>query len=274
MISGRFGEKMKTDIDNNLKKLVLERREIYKGDLILVNRQNPLQDIQPDEYNYQLIPADDRYEGILLKKTAANMLSRLMTACRAGDSMIPVSGFRSTMEQQKLFMDSLRKNGEEFTFKYVAFPNHSEHQTGLAIDMAENKETIDFICPSFPYEGICQSFRELAPGYGFIERYQKGREGITGISHEPWHFRYVGYPHSLIIHTKGFTLEEYIDFLKGYPCEGEHLIFRNGEQIIEIYYLEASTQQTGICIEDIIPYQISGNNVDGFIITIWRNGNG
>ncbi|WP_313562494.1 hypothetical protein [Ruminiclostridium cellobioparum] len=61
---------MKTDINNNLKKLVLERREIYKGDLILVNRQNPLQDIQPDEYNSRLIPADDRYEGILLKKTA------------------------------------------------------------------------------------------------------------------------------------------------------------------------------------------------------------
>lgn len=262
---------MKTEVENNLKKLVLERREIYKGDLILVNRQNPLQDIQLDEYNPLLVPVDERYKGILLKKQAANMLERLMTACRAGDCILPVSGFRSTREQQNLFMDSLRENGEEFTFRYVAFPNHSEHQTGLAIDVAENKDDIDFICPSFPYEGICQSFRELAPGYGFIERYPKGREDITGISHEPWHFRYVGYPHSRIVHTKGLTLEEYIDFLKGYRYGGEPLIFKNSDQIIEIFYLEASVQQTGISIEEFTPYQISGNNVDGFIITIWRN---
>lgn len=265
---------MKTGLNSKIKQLVLERREIYKGDLILVNRQNPLQDIQLDEYNPLLVQTDGRYENILLKKPAANMLNSLMTACGAGDRIVPVSGFRSTSEQQKLFMDSLRENGEEFTFKYVAFPNHSEHQTGLAIDVAENKEDIDFICPSFPYEGICQSFRELAPLYGFIERYQNGKEGITGISHEPWHFRYVGYPHSQIIHTKGFTLEEYIDFLKAYRYQGEHLIFRNREQIIEMFYLEASAQKTGICIEEFIPYLISGNNVDGFIITVWRNCNG
>lgn len=81
----------------------------------------------------------------------------------------------------------------------------SEHQTGLAIDLAENKEQIDFICPHFPYTGICGEFRAAAPRFGFIERYVSGKEQITGIGAEPWHFRYVGYPHSVIMAEKNYS---------------------------------------------------------------------
>lgn len=54
-------------------------------------------------------------------------------------------------EQTRLFDESLRRNGREFTHQFVAFPNCSEHQTGLAIDLAENKPNIDLIRPDFPY---------------------------------------------------------------------------------------------------------------------------
>lgn len=64
----------------------------------------------------------------------------------------------------------LQENGTEFTAKFVAMPGHSEHQTGLAIDLGLRQPDIDFIRPAFPYEGICQKFRELAPAFGFIER--------------------------------------------------------------------------------------------------------
>ena len=61
-----------------------------------------------------------------------------------------------------------------------------------------------------PYEGICQRFRELAPLYGFIERYPANKEAVTGIAHEPWHFRYVGRPHAQRMTDLGLTLEEYL----------------------------------------------------------------
>lgn len=76
----------------------------------------------------------------------------------------------------------------------MAFPDHSEHQTGLAIDLAEDRPDIDFIRPQFPYEGICRKFRERAAEFGFVERYKSEKQKITGIGAEPWHFRYVGRP--------------------------------------------------------------------------------
>ncbi len=114
-------------------------------------------------------------------------------------------------EQTQIYEDSLRENGGEFTKKFVALPGCSEHQTGLAIDLGLCKEEIDFICPDFPYEGICQKFRQMAPDYGFVERYPAGKEKVTGIGHEPWHFRYVGRPHARIMTDRGLVLEEYLE---------------------------------------------------------------
>ena len=126
---------------------------------------------------------------------------------------MPVSGWRSHREQQKIWDDTIAEKGELFTRKYVAVPGCSEHETGLAIDLAENAPEIDFICPEFPRTGICGKFRERAPHYGFIERYPKGKESVTGIGAEPWHFRYVGLPHSLIMTGLGLVLEEYVGLI-------------------------------------------------------------
>ena len=57
--------------------------------------------------------------------------------------------------------------------------------------------------PDFPYDGICGAFRRTAAAYGFIERYQRGKEALTGIAPEPWHFRYVGTPHALLMDANG-----------------------------------------------------------------------
>ena len=99
----------------------------------------------------------------------------------------------------------------------MAIPNHSEHQTGFAIDVGEKREEIDFICPAFSNEGAGKKFRAQSYQYGFIERYTKEKEEITKIAAEEWHFRYVGYPHSMIIKERGLCLEEYIELLKDYP---------------------------------------------------------
>ena len=174
--------------------------------LILVNGQHAyLSDAEQD-----LIPVHENYPDILLEREAVCALSRIMEQLGGWTSIVPVSGWRSLEEQIELYEESLRENGPEFTKKFVALPGHSEHQTGLAIDLGLRQPEIDFICPAFPYEGICQKFRELAPAYGFIERYPKGKEHITGIAHEPWHFRYVDRPHSEIMAFQGLTLEEYL----------------------------------------------------------------
>ncbi|MEG0092313.1 MAG: D-alanyl-D-alanine carboxypeptidase family protein, partial [Oscillospiraceae bacterium] len=150
---------------------------------------------------------------------------------------------------------SLLENGEDFTQKYVALPNHSEHQTGLAIDLGQKSENIDFIRPNFPYFGICQSFRQTAPKYGFIQRYQLGKEAVTGISAEPWHFRFVGYPHSAIIAKN-------------------HLNFKDEKDEFEIFYLPISSQEpVSLCVPANCTCQVSGNNYDGVIITLQRRKN-
>lgn len=174
--------------------------------LILVNSQHAYSpDTQQD-----LIPVHEDYPNILLEREAVHALSRIMEQLDGWRFIVPVSGWRSMEEQQAIYDESLRDHGLEFTKKFVAAPGHSEHQTGLAIDLGLLQPKIDFIRPSFPYEGICQKFRELAPAYGFVERYPEGKEHITGIAHEPWHFRYVNTPHSEIMTFHGLTLEEYL----------------------------------------------------------------
>lgn len=252
-----------------MKTIELEKEKIYYGALLLVNADYPLR----DNNTKSLIPADMRFPDILIKRDAANVLQYIFEKISAGNSIVPVSGYRSLEEQTSIYENSLKDNGEDFTRKYVALPNHSEHQTGLAIDLGLNKKDIDFIRPDFPYDGICDEFRRTAPDYGFIERYAQDKEDITGISHEPWHFRYVGYPHSKIIKENGFSLEEYIEFIKNYRDNSRFVYSSFSEAEIEIYYVPVGVNETSITIPKNHVYQISGNNIDGFIVTIWRKRN-
>ncbi|WP_129724429.1 M15 family metallopeptidase [Xylanivirga thermophila] len=251
-----------------MKRIILEKEAIHKGNLILVNKNYPI--VTKDNQKF-FTPIDINCTDILLESRAVIMLSKLMQALNCTDEIVPVSGYRTLQEQEKIYKDSIRENGVDFTSKFVALPNCSEHQTGLAIDLGENKPNIDFIRPDFPYTGICQRFREKSAQYGFIERYPKDKELITGIACEPWHFRYVGYPHSLIMQKNGITLEEYIDYTKKAPYEGRHLTIQSGTQSLEVCYIKASASSvTVVELPDDTYCQISGNNVDGFIMTLWR----
>lgn len=251
-----------------MRQIQLEQSDIYKGNLILVNQTFPLKDTYRKEAE-ELIAADTAYPHILMDVRAAAVLSLLIHDIDGRGKIIPVSGYRTFAEQKQLYMDSLACYGEVFTKKYVAFPNTSEHQTGLAIDLSEERNEIDFICPAFPESGICQTFRERAVKYGFIQRYPSGKEAITGISPEPWHFRYVGYPHSEIIKNQNFTLEEYTVFLKQFHCQTEP--YRAGDKT-EVFYVDLHKQNTAVIqIPEHMLYQISGDNADGCIITLWRD---
>lgn len=237
------------------------RGGIHSGLLILVNAEHPIQHMERPVLA-PAVPGSD----ILLDTRAAAMLSGLISRLGAAGEIVPVSGWRSAEEQQEIWDGSMLENGAEFTRKYVALPGCSEHQTGLAIDLALRADSIDFIRPEFPYDGICGRFRALAANYGFVERYKSGKDDITGIAAEPWHFRYVGRPHARIMCDMGLCLEEYVEYLRSYPYP-ERLLEVRGE----IYEAEVgfAGARDALGLPDA-PYQVSGNNVDGYIYTLWR----
>jgi len=246
-----------------MKTVVLEQNEIYTGSLILVNAEYPLRSTPTD-----LAPAVTGFADISMERCAAEQLQLILDKIGAGNMISPVSGYRSKAEQTAIYENSMKENGDDFTQKYVALPDHSEHQTGLAIDLALNTDNIDFIRPDFPYSGICEKFRKAVPEFGFIERYPKGKENITGIAHEPWHFRYVGFPHSTIISEKEITLEEYTEYIKTFRQDCPLRYIHNGITA-EIFYAPAETE---ISVNSAA-YQVSGNNTDGFVVTQWRVNN-
>ena len=173
---------------------------------MLINREHPLyRSISPG----LLVPADPARPKVLLHWQAADMLGRLFTAVDAWGQVVPVSGWRSHEEQIALYQSTLAQRGRAFTETYVAWPGCSEHESGLAVDLGENLPGLDPICPSFPDGGVCALLRARAPEFGFILRYPKGKESVTGIGWEPWHFRYVGRGPALEMEREGLTLEEY-----------------------------------------------------------------
>lgn len=247
--------------------IILEQKDIYNGKLILVNSEHGLN----DEHfrRRKLIPLNINKEEILLEYKPAIVLNHLLMEIDAIEKIVTVSGFRNKSEQMEIYNSSIIENGQEFTDKYVAKPGHSEHHTGLSIDLGENSNDIDFLCPSFPYAGVCEDFRRLSSKYGFIQRYKKEKETITGIAEEPWHFRYVGFPHSHIMEEREFALEEYIEYLRGYNQENP-LIFESDSDRIKIFFIKLIDEEDVVLkFKDTEIYQISGNNIDGFIVSVW-----
>lgn len=244
---------------------IFSPQEVFRGDLILVNAQHPLRP-QPQP---ELVPVGG--SRVLLAAQAAAALEALMEAIGGWKEILPVSGWRSQAEQQKIWNDSLGENGLVFTQTYVARPGCSEHQTGLAIDLGLRGDAVDFLRPDFPYAGLCQTFRQTMAAYGFIQRYPAHKQSRTGIGHEPWHFRYVGLPHARIMEERDLSLEEYIPWLRGFPYES----CRYPDKKAFLSFLKAPLRRPlPLPQGDPGRWTVSGNNVDGFILTQWRASHG
>lgn len=187
-----------------------------------------------------------------------DMLDDYVAQGGAKDIMV-VSGYRTYDFQQSLFDRNAAKNGIENARRFVAQAGGSEHHTGYAVDLYSTTNG-DYFEGVGEYKWVTDHCHE----YGFILRYRSDKEEYTKIGPESWHFRYVSVPHSYIIVDHDFCLEEYIDYLRQFPFDGEHLTYTVGNQEYEIYYvkgLEVPVPESG-------NYTVSGNNVDGFIVTI------
>lgn len=240
----------------------LGREQTTRGPLILVNARHPLSD-GPDP---ELAPADPLCPEVLLERQAARLLAACVQAAGGWQTIVPVSGWRSLAEQRAIWADTWEKEGEDFTRRYVALPRCSEHQTGLAIDLGERVEHIDFIRPRFPDDGPCGRFGRIAADYGFIRRYRREKEAVTGIGWEPWHFRYVGVPHARLMEDNGLCLEEYGDLLRSGP---RICTLSNGRRVT-VSYLPCPGEEVRLEAPEDVCLQVSGHNDGGFIVTVWE----
>ncbi|UJF15455.1 M15 family metallopeptidase [Jeotgalibaca sp. MA1X17-3] len=142
-----------------------------------------------------------------------------------GLQFILISSYRSIARQQEIYDSVYQSNiskgyseeeATQETEEYIALPHASEHSTGLAVDITE--PVLDSLG-----DGLVVEFEDTAEGkwlhehaadYGFILRYPRGKEDITIIEYESWHFRYVGIEHARYIKENELTLEEYVEILK------------------------------------------------------------
>ncbi|WP_263297889.1 M15 family metallopeptidase [Neobacillus bataviensis] len=181
---------------------------------VLVNNRYKL----PENYTPPgLINADipfifqEKAEKRKMRAEAADAIHELFTdAKEQGISFLGVSAYRAYSTQTTLFNSYVSRDGYEEASRYSALPGTSEHETGLAIDVTGG----DGRCATEDCFGGTKEaiwLEENAAKYGFIIRYPKGKEAITGYQYEPWHLRYVGKAMALKIMNKGITLEEYFN---------------------------------------------------------------
>ena len=119
------------------------------------------------------------------------------------------SGFRSYADQTVIYDDYVARHGTERADTFSARPGHSEHQSGLAIDVNQ-------VHRGFSGTAAAAWVAEHAHEYGFVVRYPEGKEGVTGYGHESWHLRYLGVELATQLHTEDRTLEEYLGVTSHY----------------------------------------------------------
>lgn len=115
-----------------------------------------------------------------------------------------VSGFRDYDSQQRNFDYWCEQDGYDAAIMYSSPPGHSEHQTGLTMDLDSLEESYGETFEGMWLENNCYK-------YGFIIRYPQGKEDITGYTYEPWHVRYLGKSTAKLVHDSGLTLEEFLN---------------------------------------------------------------
>ena len=175
--------------------------------LVLVNKNNQLSnDYIPN--NLESISLKFANKDKYLQKEAKEAFEKLSNeANKLGYYIIAVSAYRDYNYQNELFNYYVTEKGLEYALTCSAKPGHSEHQTGLAVDVeGENKDYDNF---EDTKEFIWM--KNNAHRFGFILRYPKGKEHITGFKYEPWHYRYVGIETATKIFKQNITLEEYLN---------------------------------------------------------------
>ncbi len=184
--------------------------------LVLVNGKHPL----PQDFSVQT-RAIQGYEDRMFDARAADALEQLLdAAAKEGHPLYLVSAYRSIQRQQALFTRKTNfykaqgmeaEQAQEEAAKVVARPGTSEHNLGLAVDIvsADWYKTHDDLTQDFAADPAARWLRENAARFGFVLRYPKDKQALTGVEYEPWHYRYVGPTAAQELARTGCCLEEY-----------------------------------------------------------------
>ena len=176
---------------------------------LLINKSNPIS--EDDVKNYEIVSVKDNiFPNIRLEKeTYNNYLELKENLLQRGYYISIRSGFRTFEDSQSIYNSYSYSNGKNYADKYVAKPGESEHNTGLAFDFVISKDekalSTDYDSDEYFY------LENIAYLYGFIIRYPKDKETITGYEYEPWHLRYVGKKLAKYLKKNNLTLEEYYE---------------------------------------------------------------
>lgn len=166
----------------------------YVGGILIANKTYSL----PSDYAPGV---DSTAQAALNKMTAA--------AGNDGINLNVISGYRSYSTQEQIYNDYVKRDGKAAADTYSARPGHSEHQTGLAFDL-------NSLSTSFENTSEGKWLAKNCYKYGFIIRYPKGKESVTGYQYEPWHVRYLGVDMATKVYNSGLCLEEYLGITSKY----------------------------------------------------------
>lgn len=263
------------DIDSKKYDYIIKNRsDINTGKLILVNNSIPYKFPKVSNVVSVYSKKNKSYKisekSIALNADVIAHFNKMMSDFEKTENLHDIiinSAYRTKEEQEEILNEKIKQVGTVEAGKWATQPSNSEHHTGYAMDIGIYKDNGK--PQSYTGSGKYGWINENCGNYGFILRYSGDKTEITGISNEPWHYRYVGVPHANIIKNRGLCLEEYIDYLKNYGFESKHLEVTDYDNSkYEIYYVKASMEKTSIPVPKNSEYSISGNNVDGFIVTI------
>lgn len=180
---------------------------------VLVNKSNALPaDYTPDD----LVVPDVRFPFTeddpkkQLREEAAKSLEEMFAAAESeGHYLFALSGYRSYDRQEVIFAANVDRHGENHANTYSARAGESEHQTGLVMDITSEAVKFDLVT-EFGDTPEGQWVSEHAHEYGFIIRYEKGKEHITKYQYEPWHLRYIGIDAAKAVYESNLSFEEFL----------------------------------------------------------------
>jgi len=247
----------------------MEPSDVFRGDLLLINHDYrfeipgmrglvPISDVKTPSYR---VTGSD----LLLAESAIEPLNNMMDGFfeeTGRDTAAIISAFRDYERQQEIIDGYIATVGSTRALRLAALPGYSEHHAGLAVDLGIYNGGV---LRTFTGTGVSAWFKQNSHNYGFILRFPGAKSDITKTEHEPWHFRYIGLPHAYFVHENDWCLEEYIEMIMDHTRD-EPFSAVFGESMYEVYY----TSDTVILIPYDCEFDISGNNIEGFIVTIKR----
>lgn len=256
----------KEPLPDGYTEIPLDTEKIYSGNLITVNTNNiyrfPTDDINVvtlyDHINTQYYGVSDLV--VCLDEEVIEHLNELMedfAENQYNTDIVVIGGYRSSEDQSQRYNEGISGVMSGF----------SDYHTGRSFDMGvfpQDGSGSGYYSPT----GIYAWIDEHAADYGFVVRYPEGKEVYTNERARTQTYRYVGVPHSTYMKQNNLCLEEYIEKLKSYTIN-KPLEISSGTSLYKVYYVEADDgTETDVGIPLGSDYEVSGNNQDGFIVSV------